>query len=284
MRDRDRDEGCVRAGLPRRSPSPLSPLAPFPSTCAARRFLVDIRESAWMWVSVLRAKVKPVARVVEVGRIRVTDQRAPREPAPGKPPRCGTARRRLRRGPGSHRERVSRAKLALGVPDYLPACLSSFLPSSFLRSFLSVSPSRRTIFSCPPSFPRASLSPSPFTNILPFPSRRSLLRLSCVHGFPSFSVVRARYAFYHIPLCPLFSKPLSLPFSIPSLCFPFVPPFVPLASSFFARSPPDISDRCLPASDYLVLGTGYSVLGTRYPVYSPDHHDRRTHRNGATPP
>lgn len=146
MRDRDRDEGCVRAGLPRRSPSPLSPLAPFPSTCAARRFLVDIRESAWMWVSVLRAKVKPVARVVEVGRIRVTDQRAPREPAPGKPPRCGTARRRrLRRGPGSHRERVSRAKLALGVPDYLPACLSSFLPSSFLRSFLSVSPSRRTL-------------------------------------------------------------------------------------------------------------------------------------------
>lgn len=32
---------------------------------------------------------------------------------------------------------------------------------------------------------------------------------------------------------------------------------------------PDISARCLPASDYLVLGTGYSVLGTRYPVYSP---------------
>lgn len=29
MRDRDRREGCVHAGLPRRSPSPLSPLAPF---------------------------------------------------------------------------------------------------------------------------------------------------------------------------------------------------------------------------------------------------------------
>lgn len=85
-----------------------------------------------MWVSVLRAKVKPVAGVVEVGRIRVTDQRAPREPAPGKP------LRRLRRGPGSHRERVSRAKLALGVPDYL-ACLFVFLPS-FVLFFSSFPP------------------------------------------------------------------------------------------------------------------------------------------------
>lgn len=45
---------------------------------------------------------------------------------------------------------------------------------------------------------------------------------------------------------------------MPSLYSPIVPP-----------PPLDISARCLPASDYLVLGTGYSVLGTRYPVYSP---------------
>lgn len=137
MRDRDRDEGCVRAGLPRRSPSPLSPLAPFPSTCAARRFLVDIRESAWMWVSVLRAKVKPVARVVEVGRIRVTDQRAPREPAPGKPPRCGTARRGAAAAEGP---RVSsRARIASKTRarcTRLSACLFVFLPSFVLSPFV----------------------------------------------------------------------------------------------------------------------------------------------------
>lgn len=158
MRGRDRDERCVHAGLPRRSHCPLShpscaPLPSFPSTCASQRFLVDIRERAWMWVSVLRAKVKPVAGVVEVGRIRVTDQRAPREPAPGKPPR------RLRRGPGSHRERVSRAKLALGVPDYL-ACL--FVFPSFVRSLLFSLPSSPSLLRTGSSriflsFPRAFL-------------------------------------------------------------------------------------------------------------------------------
>lgn len=71
-----------------------------------------------MWVSILRAKVKPVAGVVEVGRIRVTDQRAPREPVPGKS-LPSVAEGALE----SHRERVSRAKLALDVLDYLPACL-----------------------------------------------------------------------------------------------------------------------------------------------------------------
>ncbi|EZA61027.1 hypothetical protein X777_08239, partial [Ooceraea biroi] len=66
------------------------------STCAVQRILVAVRVRPraveCMWVSVLRAKVKPVAGVAEVGRIRVTDQRAPRErPAPGNP------RRRSRR-------------------------------------------------------------------------------------------------------------------------------------------------------------------------------------------
>lgn len=125
----------------------------------------------------MRAKVKPVAGVVEVGRIRVTDQRAPREPVPGKSLRrggCGG-------GSGSHRERVSRAKLALGVLDYLPACLSSFLRSfsSFLRSpslfRARIGPSRVL-----PSFPRAFLSSSLHIIVLPFPSLRTILRLSCV--------------------------------------------------------------------------------------------------------
>lgn len=130
----------------------------------------------------MRAKVKPVAGVVEVGRIRVTDQRAPREPVPGKSLRrggCGG-------GSGSHRERVSRAKLALGVLDYLPACLSPFL-RSFVRSLpFSVRPSpslfrarigpSRVLL----SFPRAFLSSSLRVIVLPFPSLRTILRLSCV--------------------------------------------------------------------------------------------------------
>jgi len=89
-------------------------------------------------------KVKPVAGVAEVGRIRVTDQRAPREPAPGNPPR--RRRRRRRRGPrlieSAYREQNSRSV----YPTIL--CLPARLPSSSLspfvrRSLVSVSLSRR---------------------------------------------------------------------------------------------------------------------------------------------
>lgn len=93
-------------------------------------------------------------------------------------------------GPESHRERVSRAKLALGVPDYLPACLSSFLPSfvPFLPfSVRSSSSLFRTESFRVLSFPGAFLSfslhdPPAFSFVL---SCRIILRLSCVHNFPS---------------------------------------------------------------------------------------------------
>lgn len=186
-----------------------------------------------MWVSVLRAKVKPVAGVVEVGRIRVTDQRAPREPAPGKPPR------RLRRGPGSHRERVSRAKLALGVPTIcLPVCLPSFAFSSFLRSFapfcLSFAPNYLAS-----SFPsRERFCPYPFTIVLlPFPSLRTILRLSCVHGFPSSSVVRALRFLPHSALS-----------SLPSLFNPFSLSFLSSHRSFLSL----VRSLLVPLSIYLL--------------------------------
>lgn len=134
-----------------------------------------------MWVSVLRAKVKPVAGVVEVGRIRVTDQRAPREPVPGKS--------RLRRGPWvSSRARIASKTRARCTR--LSACLFSFLRSfsSFLRSFLSVSLSR-SLDHLESSFSSLEhLYPSPFVIVLPFPSLRTILCLSCLHSFSSSSV------------------------------------------------------------------------------------------------
>lgn len=173
-----------------------------------------------MWVSVLRAKVKLVARVVEVGRIRVTDQRAPREPVPGK------SLRRLRRGPWvSSRARIASKTRARCTR--LSACLLVFLPSfvlflpSFVFVFLPFAPLRLSFASDHLEFSFPSLEhfcPSPFRIVLPFPS---LL-------LPSF-IVRAqlsilfrcftRYAFYHISVCLLFS----FLFSILSLYFPLIP-------------------------------------------------------------
>lgn len=49
-RDRDRDEGCVHAGLPRRNPSPLSPLAPFVRPPFPRH--VPREDSSWIHVNV----------------------------------------------------------------------------------------------------------------------------------------------------------------------------------------------------------------------------------------
>lgn len=171
-----------------------------------------------MWVSVLRAKVKPVAGVVEVGRIRVTDQRAPREPVPGK------SLRRLRRGPSVS----SRARIASKTRvrcTRLSACLFVFLPSFvlFLLSFVIFLSPFAPLFRTGPSrfllsFPRAFLSfslrdhpASSFASILSFAYRAC----TAFHSLPLFK----RYAFYYIPLRLLF-YPLSFLFSILSLYFP----------------------------------------------------------------
>lgn len=195
-----------------------------------------------MWVSVLRAKVKPVVGVVEVGRIRVTDQRAPREPVPGK------SLRRLQRGPWvSSRARIASKTRARCTR--LSACLFVFLPSfvlflprsfsSFLRSLLSVSLSHhRTISSF--SFPSLEhFCPSPFMNVLPFPSLRTILRLSCVHSFPSSSVVHAPHFLPHSAPSSLLASPSSSQF--------FLSIFLSSHRSFLARSPPDVPACYLPA-------------------------------------
>jgi len=97
-------------------------------------------------VSVLRAKVKPVAGVAEVGRIRVTDQRAPRErPAPENPPR-------LRRGPSVS----SRARIASKTRALYPAIRSPARSSVRTRT----SPSSSFSFLPDHPEPRAPL-PSP---------------------------------------------------------------------------------------------------------------------------
>lgn len=126
-----------------------------------------------MWVSVLRAKVKPVAGVVEVGRIRVTDQRAPREPVPGK-----SLRRLLRRGPSVS----SRARIASKTRvrcTRLSACLFVFLPSFvlFLLSFVIFLSPFAPLFLAPDhldsSFPSLEhFCPSSFAIIPPLPSLR----------------------------------------------------------------------------------------------------------------
>lgn len=169
-----------------------------------------------MWVSVLRAKVKPVAGVVEVGRIRVTDQRAPREPVPGK------SLRRLRRGPSVS----SRARIASKTRvrcTRLSACLFVFLPSFvlFLLSFVIFLSPFAPLFRTGPSrfllsFPRAFLffslrDASSFAPVLSFAYRAC----TAFHSLPLFK----RYAFYYIPLRLLF-YPLFFLFSILSLYFP----------------------------------------------------------------
>lgn len=158
-----------------------------------------------MWVSVLRAKVKLVARVVEVGRIRVTDQRAPREPVPGK------SLRRLRRGPWvSSRARIASKTRARCTR--LSACLLVFLPSfvlflpSFVFFFLPFAPLRLSFASDHLEFSFPSLEhfcPSPFRIVLPFPS---LLLPSFIVSAQLSILFRCftRYAFYHISVCLLF--------------------------------------------------------------------------------
>lgn len=118
-----------------------------------------------MWVSVPRAKVKSVAGVVEVGRIRVTDQRAPREPAPGKPRRsgggggCGGALGLIE---SAYREQNSRSVYRLS------ACLFVFLPSfaplrlSFAPDFISNPPPSCSLHERPAfSFAPCTNYPSP---------------------------------------------------------------------------------------------------------------------------
>ena len=141
-------------------PSRTLRASPFPSTCASQRFLMDIRERAWMWV---RAKVKPVAGVVEVGRIRVTDQRAPREPALEKPrPRRGGALGLIE---NAYREQNSHS---VYLAICLPACLSSLLLSFFLYSSLSASPSHPWTIWSSSFFPKAPLSFSLHDRLISF--------------------------------------------------------------------------------------------------------------------
>jgi len=202
-RERNRDEGCVHTDVLRRPPPPSLPLTlSLSGTRAARRMLAAQyererpRTAEWMWVSVLRAKVKPVAGVAEVGRIRVTDQRAPRErPAPENPPR-------LRRGPSvSSRARIASKTRALYPAIRSPArssvCTRTSLSSSF--SFLPDHPEPRAPLPSPGRI-SAPLSSSRVVIILPFPSQ-AILRPSCV---PRRSARFPLRAFYHIPLCPLF--------------------------------------------------------------------------------
>lgn len=199
-------------------------------------------------MSVPRAKVKSVAGVAEVGRIRVTDQRAPREPAS--------------REPAAEGPRVSsRARIAsktLGVPDCPLGCLPAFvrsspslsprqaIPSPFLsrQPLLSFSLRDRTVFPSPPP-----------------PSSRTYR--ACTYRI---LLHRSRYASITFPLS------LSL---FPSRCPPAVlrSPRLVLLNTPAAYLP-----------DYLVLGTRYLVLSTRYlvPGIRFDHHGR-THRE-ATPP
>lgn len=182
-----------------------------------------------MWVSVLRAKVKPVAGVVEVGRIRVTDQRAPREPVPRK------SLRRLRRGPSVS----SRARIASKTRvrcTRLSACLFVFLPSFviFLSPFAPLfrtGPSRFLL-----SLPRAFLSFSLRDHPASFFAPVLFLCLSCVHSFSSSSVIQALRFLLHSAPSSLLPSLHPILFSILSLYFP--PTFVPLASSSLARSPP----------------------------------------------
>lgn len=181
-----------------------------------------------MWVSVLRAKVKPVAGVVEVGRIRVTDQRAPREPVPGK------SLRRLQRGPWvSSRARIASKTRARCTR--LSACLFVFLPSFvlFLPSFV--------LFLSPFAPLRVSFAPSDHLEfLLSFP--RAFLSFS-LHDRPAFSftpyypspIVRAQLsilfrcsrATLSTTFRSVFSSSLSLLFPILSLYFPLIPSFVP---------------------------------------------------------
>lgn len=107
--------------------------------------------------------------------------------------RCGA-------GPESHRERVSRAKLAR-VLDYLPACLSFFvlfLLSSvlFLSPFASLSRFRIGLSRVLLSFSRTFLSVS----LHDLPPLRTILRLSCVHSFPSSSVRTLRFLSFYSSL------------------------------------------------------------------------------------
>lgn len=212
-----------------------------------------------MWVSVLRAKVKPVAGVAEVGRIRVTDQRAPRErPAPENPPR-----RRRRRGLSVS----SRARIASKTCAYptirLPACLLACLRSAFVPLRLPRSLPYR-IISSPSFFLRESSSVLLSRRDHP-PFSFAILRL-CVP--PSSSMFSTTFrsvlsSSLSSPRRPTYLSLLSPPISLSSRC-PFVSLVVLSLAAFLPVDYP--ADTTAYLLDYLVLGTGYSVPGTRYPV------------------
>lgn len=165
--------------------------------CGVRERSLDVGERPESY------KVKPVTGVAEVGRIRVTDQRAPREPASGNPPR------RRRRGPrlieSAYREQNSVYPTIL--PACPPACLLLSLPSfASLRLSLPRRRSSRILF---PFLKRISILLAPMISFAYHACAVSIL-FRC-----------SRCAFYYISFRPLFYSFFSL-----SLCFLLIPPFV----------------------------------------------------------
>jgi len=205
------------------------------------------RAAEWMWVSVLRAKVKPVAGVAEVGRIRVTDQRAPRErPAPGNPPRP-------RRGPSVS----SRARIASKTRALYPA-IRSPARSACIRTFSFSPPS--TVLLSRRDHPPFSLAghPSPIV-------RATALRSRPAPCFLPHSALSSLLVPLLLAATSLLSISLSSPHSL--LHGSFLSLVVLSLAKRSRRSRPS-ADTAAYLLDYLVLGTGYSVLGTRYPVYT----------------
>lgn len=147
----------------------------------------------------------------------------------------------------------------------LPVCLPSFVRSlpSFVRYLpfsVRFSLSHRTTISIPPFPSLEHFCPSPFVIILPLPSLQ-YYPLPIVRA-QLFILFRYSSATLSTTFRSVFSSILS-PSSSQFFLSIFLPPFVPLASSFFA--PLLLATYPL---DYLVLGTGYSVLRTRYSVYN----------------
>lgn len=239
----------------------------------------------WMWVSVLRAKVKPVAGVVEVGRIRVTDQRAPREPA-GELVAEGPWVSSRARIASKTRARCSRLfACLLACSPVCFACLSTFV----LRSSLPVSlPPPGSILGVL-SFSESPLCPSPFV-IVQLPSCPLAAALSLAYRAYTRALLRPpssfalRFLLHSAVLSPSppFPVPPRTPFSTGS-----VPTLVVLAVAARTGGSPLPAIRRL-AEAYLprLPSTRYRVRGTRYPVpgIRSDHRGEHTAGRGATPP
>lgn len=199
----------------------------------------------------MRAEVKPVAGVAEVGRIRVTDQRGPcvSRRGPGKPRRWG---------PGSHRERVSRAKRARAP------CIRLFA-------------SARSRLHLPSSPPYHRAIPSPFVPRVPF----VILSSAPLSAQPS-SIVRARASILLLLLLLSRRLPASLALTLsttfrPPVSSPSLPPPSPSRSRL--SLPISLSSRRVRRSSSPRLRSTLVVLspgrGAHALPFSPPIHSRR---------